>query len=128
MDKTQKITVELTPGDPQEIEQLFEEGATQDADKQSLLVALKAYREKDYATATTLALGVKSDAKSSAKTQVYAEYVAAHALFQAGFYASSLQMLVDLVTSPLRRSAIGMAARALEKTKDDAAAQNGLHA
>ena len=126
MDKTQKITVELTPGDPQEIEQLFEEGATQDADKQSLLVALKAYREKDYATATTLALGVKSDAKSSAKTQVYAEYVAAHALFQAGFYASSLQMLVDLVTSPLRRSAIGMAARALEKTKDDAAAQTIL--
>jgi tetratricopeptide (TPR) repeat protein len=120
------VKEEIRPGDTREVVELFKNGKTTDKDKVPLLKAYQAYALKDYATSLTLALGVMGDDKSNAETRVTARYLAAHSLYQAGFYASSLPLLTELVTTKWRRSALGMATHALEKTRDDGAANQIL--
>lgn len=123
---SEKIRVELKPGEVREIFEIFENGRTKDREKVDLLPAYVVYRERDYASAVTLALGVAADARASNDTKILGRYVAAHALFQAGFYGSALPLLTMVITSKWRRSALGIAAQVIEKTRDDGAANQIL--
>jgi len=116
-----RIAVELKPGDPREIFQVFESGKTRNPSRTPLLPAFYAYRKGDYATAATLALAQMTP-NVPADTRVTARYLLAHALYQSGFYASASPLLVDLVDSRWRRSAVGLLANLLEKTRDDGTA------
>ncbi len=121
-----KVKKEIRPGETREMTELFASGKTTDPSRTPLLPAFNAYADRDYATAVTLALGVMSDPKASVDLKVNARYVLAHSLFQAGFYASALPHLVELVPTKWRRSVIGIAAQVLEKTRDDGAANQIL--
>jgi len=117
-----EVQVEINPGDTREIAQLFQNGNTTDADKTELLDAYRYYQEKDFATALTLAIGVMSDPKANRNKKLYARYLAGHSLYQAGFYASTIPMMMELLQSKLRRSALGIISLSIEKTRDDGAA------
>ena len=120
------VKKEIAPGERRELIELFKDGKTNDADKRPLLQAFRFYQERDYATSLTLALGVMSDPKSSRDLKLNARFVLAHSLYQAGFYASALPQLIELVPTKWRRSAIGMLATTLEKTRDDSGANQVL--
>jgi hypothetical protein len=121
-----QVKKEIEAGDFREMTELFEQGKTQEKSKTPLLEAYRFYAEKDFATSLTLALGVFSEKNISSELKVHARFLAAHSLFQSGFYASSVSHLVELVNSKYRRSAIGMLAKCLDKTKDESAANQVL--
>lgn len=123
---SEQVKKEIDPGEPREMDELFSYGNPKDKDSQQLLEAYQAYRQKDFASAVTIAIKFVNDPKSSASLKERARYVAAHSLIQAGFYNSSLAFLTGLVDGKWRRSAIGMAALAIEKTRDDSAAYSIL--
>jgi len=120
-----EVRKEIKAGEAREIDEYFQNGQTQDANKKDLLAAYKAYKDRDFASSTTLSLSALSDAKND-DLKINARYLLSHSLFQAGFYASALTQLVELSSTKLRRSAVGMAALALEKTRDDGAANQIL--
>jgi predicted negative regulator of RcsB-dependent stress response len=120
------VAKEIEPGETREVKELFQDGKTQDTAKKHLLDAYRYYGQKDYATSLTLAIDVLSDPKKSASDKLIARYLAAHSLYQAGFYASALPFLVELMDTKLRRSAVGIAAKCLEKTRDDGPANQIL--
>lgn len=123
---SKEIRRELDPGERDEIKVLFENAKSSDKDKLALNTAARYYLEGDYATALTLSLELVDTKKSSTRTKELARYLAAHSLFQSGFYSSALSQLVELTKSSLHRSVIGMSAIAIEKTRDDAAANQIL--
>jgi tetratricopeptide (TPR) repeat protein len=120
------VKKEVKAGEIREITELFAGGKTTDKDRVPLLAAYGAYAEKDYASAVTLGASVMSDSKQSAETRTLARYLIAHSLFQAGFFGAAQPLLVDLVSTKWRRSAVGMIALALEKTRDDSVASQVL--
>ncbi len=122
----QEVHVEVEPGERREMELLFDHGKTQDKDKISLLPAYRAYAQRDYATAVTLSFKELANKKNSEDTHEAARFLMAHALYQAEFYASALPQLVQIASGKWRRSAIGMVAKAIEKTRDDASANQIL--
>ncbi len=122
---SEKIRAELEPGDPREMHVLFDYGRTSEEARRPLLPAYAAYADKDYATAVTLALAIMST-RSSAETSDTARFLAAHSLFQAGFYSTAMPFVVELVDSKWRRSALGIAAKIIEKTRDDSSANQIL--
>lgn len=121
----EKIRAELEPGDPREMHVLFENGRTTDPLKKPLLEAYQAYAQKDYATSVTLALAAMTQ-KLRDESEDSARFLAAHALYQAGFYATAMPFIVELVDSKWRRSAIGIAALIIAKTRDDSSANQIL--
>lgn len=123
---SEQVRSEIKSGDQREVKELFASEKQDSADRKPLLTASDFYQQGDFATALTLSIDVLSDPKTSRDQKVLARYLAAHSLFQRGFYASALPFLVDLVDSKLRRSAIGMAALALEKTREDGPANQIL--
>lgn len=126
VEASKEIRRELEPGERDEIKVLFENGDSQQKEKTALNRAVKYYLEGDYATSLTLALEIVDSKKQNEKTRELARYLAAHSLFQAGFYSSALSQLVLLTQTSLRRSVVGMSAVAIEKTRDDAAANQIL--
>lgn len=121
-----EVKKEINPGDRREMFELFGQAAQKDPNRSPLLKAFGFYKNFDYATSATLALDVMSEKSSSPDLKTNARFLLAHSLFQAGFYATSLAVLNELVSTKWRRSAIGMSAIALEKTKDDSAANQVL--
>ncbi len=115
----QKVKVEIEPGEKREIHELFRFGSPRDPNKRPLLKAYKYYAEGDYATAATVAIHIMSMKDTNKATGVMALYLLAHSLFQAGFYSSSLEPLIALANTKLRRSTIGMLAKAIERTRND---------
>ncbi len=122
IEKGEQIKSEFIPGDPREIHALFENGQTKDPLKAPLLLAYRQYAGQDFATAATLGLEVLSNSQQGSETQNLARYFVAHAMIQRSFFGTALPLLLDLVTSKWRRSAIGMATKCIEKTRDDSAA------
>lgn len=120
-----KVKKEIKPGETREIAELFLNGFTRDPARKPLLPAYFFYMAGDYATSTTLSMDVLTDSKNE-ESKLSARYLLAHSLYQAGFYASALTHLVELSSTKWRRSALGMAAHALEKTRDDGAANQIL--
>jgi predicted negative regulator of RcsB-dependent stress response len=126
IEASKEIRRELNPGERDEIKVLFDNGKSTDKYKEPLNLAAEAYLEGDYATSVTLSLEVIDAKKTSKRTKELAQYLLAHSLFQSGFYSSALSQLVSLSTSSLRRSVVGMSAEAIERTRDDAAANQIL--
>lgn len=126
VEAAKEIRRELIPGERDEVKILFESGKSVDKHKAPMNSAVLVYLEGDYATAVTLSLEIIDSKKHSERTRELARYLLAHSLFQSGFYSSALSQLVLLSQSSLRRSVIGMSAMAIEKTRDDAAANQIL--
>lgn len=114
-----EVKKEIAPGDRREMMELFGAKASDDTTRAPLLKAFSFYKEFDYATAATRALEIMSEKNSTRDLKINARFLLAHSLYQAGFYATSLSLLIELVPTKWRRSAIGMAANVLEKTRDD---------
>ncbi len=120
-----QVKKEIEPGDTREIAEIFGKDK-KDKAKAPLQKAFQFYSSKDYATSLTLSLDVLTDKTQSEEARMYARFLVAHSLFQAGFYASATPQLIELLSTKYRRSAVGMISKCLDRTKDEGAANQVL--
>jgi hypothetical protein len=123
IENSKEIKKEILPGERREIQELFSYGRPKEDFKKPLLKAYYHYEKEDYASSLTESLKILSGIKYTKSTKDVGTYLMAHSLFQAGFYASALNPLIELVDGRWRRSALGMLSTAVEKTKDTSVAK-----